>query len=91
MATPVYNTHWAGGGHWGYPARRTWGVIERLGSWFGGGTPQYCGSGQPTPYSGSSILGSGTPVYMPAPPMTVTADATTAPQASSLAIVVPRS
>jgi hypothetical protein len=91
MATPVYNTSWAGGRHWGHPPGRTRGVVDRVGSWFGGSTPQYSGSGQPTPDSGSSMLGSGTPVYAPAPPPTgVTPDAATAPQANALAIVVPR-
>ena len=87
MATPVYNTSWAEG-HWA--RSRSWGVVGRTGSWFGGGTPLYLGSGQPAPDSDGSI-GSGTPAYMAAPPlMAVTQDAATAPQPSSVAIVVPR-
>jgi hypothetical protein len=91
VATPVYNTSWAGGRTWGQPFGRRWGVVDRVGSWFGGGTPQYDGSGQPTPDSDGS-LGSGTPTYLAAPPPTVvTQDAATEPQPNPVAIVVPRS
>lgn len=92
MATPIYNTsaNWAGGRHWGRSSGRRGGVVDRVGSWFGGGTPQYDGSGQPAPDSDGS-LGSGTPAYMAAPPqMGVTQDAATAPQPNQVAIVVPR-
>jgi hypothetical protein len=87
MATPLYNTSWAGG-HWGHPRR--WGVVGAIGSWFGGSTPLYLGAGQPAPDSDGSI-GSGTPAYLAAPPPTnVTQDAATAPQPRPVAIVVPR-
>jgi hypothetical protein len=90
MATPVYNTSRAGGRHWGHSPGRRWGVVGRVGSWFGGCTPQYNGSGQSRPDSGS-MLGSGTPAYLAAPPpMCVTSDAATAPQPNPVAIVVPR-
>jgi hypothetical protein len=91
VATPVYNTSWAGSRPWGNSFGRRWGVVDRVGSWFGGGTPQYDGSGQPAPDSDGS-LGSGTPAYMAAPPPTVvTQDAATEPQPNPVAIVVPRS
>ena len=87
MATPLYNTSWAGGR--GRHPRR-WGVIGGTGSWFGGSTPSYHGSGQPEPDSDGS-LESGTPAYLAAPPPTnVTQDAATAPQPKTVAIVVPR-
>lgn len=88
MATPVYNTSWAGGRRWHHS--RGWGVISRAGSWFGGGTPQYTGSGQPAPDSDGSS-GSGTPAYLAAPPpIVVTDDAATEPQPDPVAIVVQR-
>ena len=91
MASPIYNTSWAGGRYWGHSPGRRWGVVNRAGSWFRGGTPQYDGSGQPTPDSDGSI-GSGTPAYLAAPPQTsVPQDAATAPQPNTVAIVVPRS
>jgi len=87
MATPLYNTSWAGG-HWGHSRR--WGVVGSTASWFGGSTPLYLGAGQPAPDSDGSI-GSGTPDYLAAPPPTnVTQDAATAPQPRPVAIVVPR-
>ena len=90
MASPIYNTSWAGGRQWGQSSGRRWGVVNRIGSWFGGSTPLYDGSGQPAPDSDGS-LGSGTPAYLAAPPPTnVTQDAATAPQPKSVAIVVPR-
>ena len=87
MATPLYNTRWAGGrgGH-----SRHWGMVGGTGSWFGGCTPPYLGPGQPEADSDGS-LGSGTPAYLAAPPPTnVTQDAATAPQPKPVAIVVPR-
>lgn len=88
MATPVYNSSWAGGRRdWRHS--RSWGVVD-AGSWFGGGTPLYLGTGQPAPSSDGSN-GSGTPAYVAAPPqMAVTQGAATSPQPSSVAIVVPR-
>ena len=87
MATPLYNTSWAGGR--GRHPRR-WGVVGGTGSWFGDCTPTYHGSGQPEADSDGS-LGSGTPAYLAAPPPTnVTQDAATAPQPKQVAIVVPR-
>lgn len=94
MATPVYSSggYRRGGGYHRHsgqtsgPTNSGW--VDRVSSWFGGATPQYGGQGQPT----SGTIGGDTLVYMPAPQTIVTADAaTTAPQASSLAIVVPRS
>ena len=88
MASPIYNTGWASGRHWGHSPGRRWG---RAGSWFRGSTPLYDGSGQPTPASDGAI-GSGTPAYKAAPlPPNVTQDAATAPQPNPVAIVVPRS
>ena len=84
MATPIYHTSWSTGGTW-VPSSGRRGV----GSWFGGCTPQYTGSGQPAPDSGDS-LGSGTPAYLAAPPPMIVQDATTAPQPKPVAIVVPR-
>jgi hypothetical protein len=90
VATPVYNTSWAGGRNWGHSSGQRWGLVGRVGSWFGGSTPQYTGSGQPAPDSDGS-LGSGTPAYVSAPPQTgMTQDAATAPQPNPVAIVVPR-
>lgn len=93
MPTPVYNgvgyRHgWGHRRHWGQtPGPTDNGWLDRVGSWLGGNTPQYAGAGQPA----LGTVGSGTPVYMPAPPTTATADAaTTAPQAVSPVIVVPR-
>ena len=87
MATPLYNTSWAGG-RWGHSRR--WGVVSSTASWFGGSTPLYLGAGQPAPDSDGSI-GSGTPAYLAAPPPTnVTQNAATAPQPRPVAIVVPR-
>jgi len=87
MATPLYNISWAGGRE-RHPRR--WGVVGGTGSWFGGSTPSYLGTGQPAPDSDGSI-GSGTPDYLDAPPTTnVTQDAATAPQPKTVAIVVPR-
>ena len=87
MATPLYNTSWAGGR--GRHPRR-WGVVGGTGSWFGGCTPPYLGPGQPEADSDGS-LGSGAPAYLAAPPPTnVTQDAATAPQPKPVAIVVPR-
>lgn len=90
MASPIYNTSWAGGRQWGQSSGRRWGVVNRIGSWFGGSTPLYDGSGQPAPDSDGSI-GSGTPAYRAAPPqMVATQNAATAPQPNPVAIVVPR-
>jgi len=87
MATPLYNTSWADGR--GRHPRR-WGVVGGTGSWFGGSTPSYLGTGQPEADSNGSIR-SGTPAYLAAPPPTnVTQDAATAPQPKAVAIVVPR-
>ena len=87
MATPLYNASWAGGRRH-HP--RHWGVVGGTGSWFGGSTPSYLGTGQPAPDIDGSI-GSGTPDYLDAPPPTnVTQDAATAPQPKTVAIVVPR-
>ena len=87
MATPLYNTSWAGGRG---GRSRHWGVVGGTGSWFGGSTPLYLGAGQPAPDSDGST-GSGTPDYLDAPPLTnVTQDAATAPQPKQVAIVVPR-
>jgi len=90
VASPIYNTSWAGGRQWGHSSGRRWGVVNRIGSWFGGCTPQYGGSGQPAPNSDGSI-GSGTPPYRAAPPpMVATQNAATTPQPNQVAIVVPR-
>lgn len=86
MATPIYHTSWSTGGTCVSSSGRRGGVVERVGSWFGGSTPQYTGSGQPAP--DSSSLGSGTPVYLAAHPLTQ--DVATAPQPKPVAIVVPR-
>ena len=89
MATPIYATAW-GVRRWGGHSGRRWGVVERFGSWFGGGTPLYDGSGQPTP-DGDSSIGGRTPAYVAAPPpLLAPQDAATTPQPSSVAIVVPR-
>ena len=89
MASPIYNTSWAGGRQRGQSSGRRWGVVNRIGSWFGGSTPQYDGSGQPAPNSDGSL--GRTPAYMTAPPqMSVTQNAATAPQPNPVAIVVPR-
>jgi hypothetical protein len=89
VATPIYHTSWQTGGTWAPSSGRRGGVVERVGSWFGGCTPQYTGSGQPAPDSNGS-LGSGTPAYLAAPPPMMTQDAATAPQPKPVAIVVPR-
>jgi hypothetical protein len=94
MATPDYNGvgyrrgGWGHGRNWGQtPGPTDNGWLDRVGSWLGGSSPPYAGAGQPT----SGMVGSGTPVYQPAPPMTATAGAvTTAPQVVSPVIVVPR-
>ena len=91
MASPIYYTSCAGGHHWGHPPGRRWGVGNRIASWFGGGTPLYDGSGQPVPDS-TGTIGSGTPVYLAAPPqIVVTQNAAMTPQPNPVAIVVPRS
>jgi hypothetical protein len=88
VATPIYNTSWAGGRQWG-PSRRPWAVVESVGSWFGGGTPLYTGPGQPPPDGDSSI--GGALAYLAAPPQMGAADDDAAtPQPNSVAIVVPR-
>jgi hypothetical protein len=93
MPTPAYSGKgyrrgWGHGRHWGHPPGPTDnGWLDRVGSWFGGNTPQYVGAGQPA----SGTDGSGTPVYQPAPPKAATADVVvTTPQAVSPVIVVPR-
>ena len=93
MPAPAYS----GGGYrrgWGYghgrgpapgPIGNGW--FGRVGTWFRGTTPQYAGAGQPA----SETVGTGSPVYQPAPTTTVTAGAaTTTPQAAPSVIVVPR-
>jgi hypothetical protein len=91
VASPIYYTSCAGDRHWGHWPRRRWGAGNGIGSWFGGGTPLYDGSGQPAPDSDGTI-GSGTPAYLAAPPqIVVTQNAATAPQPNPVAIVVPRS
>jgi hypothetical protein len=63
MATPMYN---AGGGYRArhyHPPGPVWGWVDGVGSWFGGGTPQYLGNGQPSPDDGG-MLGTGTPTYL---------------------------
>jgi hypothetical protein len=94
MPAPEYHGggYRGGGGH-GYhggptpgPADNGW--LDSVGSWLGGNTPQYAGAGQPA----SGMVGSGTPVYLPAPTTTTTGGAaTTTPQAASPVIMVPRS
>lgn len=87
MATPVYNTWGAGHRPWGRARGQVLSWISGVGSWFGGGTPQYLGAGQPAP--DDSVMGSGTPLYLlgqmggPQPD-----DASPAP--NPMAIVVPR-
>jgi hypothetical protein len=94
MPAPVYNgggyrRGWGNGHHWGQtpgPADNGW--FDDAGSWLGGNTPQYAGAGQPA----SGTIGSGTPAYLQAPMTIATADAaTTALQAITPVIVVPRS
>jgi hypothetical protein len=90
VATPVYNSSCVGGRR-GWHRSRSYGVVDRNGSRFGGRTPLYLGTGQPAPSSDGSN-GSGTPAYLAAPPqMAVTQAAAMEPQPSSVAIVVPRS
>jgi hypothetical protein len=93
MPTPVYNGggfgHGGGHGHpWGPPPGPTDnGWFDSVGSWFGGNTPPYAGAGQPASGTG----GNGTPVYLPPPMMgTAAGAATTAPQAVSPVLGVPR-
>jgi hypothetical protein len=91
VATPIYATRWAGGTPWGSSSTQRTGAMQRLGSWFSGTTPLYCGPGQPMPGAGSSITRRA-PAYRSAPPPVtiVPPDVATAPQPSSVAIVVPR-
>ena len=93
MATPAYSgggyrRGWGGGRHWGpAPEPTDNGWFDRVGAWFDGNTPRYAGAGQPA----LGTVGSGSPVYLPAPLTPATADAaTTAPQAAPSVIVVPR-
>jgi hypothetical protein len=87
VATPIYHTSWAGDPQSGHA--RSAPVADRVGSWFGGTTPLYLGSGQPAPDRDGSI-GGGTPAYVTAPPPPTPQDAATAPQPKQVAIVVPR-
>jgi len=104
MAGPMYNTAWgtrhrrrSGVG----PSGQRSGVIARVGSWFGNGTPQYSGAGQPASGTGGSFLGcGGTPSYSAAPaePTEDTAGASSTqastqsdPQGDPVVIVVPHS
>jgi hypothetical protein len=70
MPAPAYNgggyRHgWGHGRPWGQtPGSTDNGWFDSVGSWLGGNTPRYAGSGQPA----SGADGSGTPVYLPAPP-----------------------
>jgi len=93
MATPAYHgggyrRGWGGDRPWGQaPGPTDNGWLDRVGTWFDGHTPRYVGAGQPA----SGTVGRGSPVYLPAPPTTATADADTAtPQAVPSVIVVPR-
>jgi hypothetical protein len=93
MATPAYSgggyRHgWDDGRHWGRaPGSTGNGWLGRVGTWLDGSTPQYVGAGQPA----SGTIRSGSPVYLPAPSTTTTADAvTTTPQTAPSVIVVSR-
>ena len=93
MATPAYSgggdrRDWGGGRHWGRAPEPTGnGWLGRVGTWFDGTTPQYAGAGQPA----SGTVGSGSPVYQPAPLTNGPADAaSTAPQTAPSVIVVSR-
>ncbi|HEU0029890.1 MAG TPA: hypothetical protein VFQ53_04600 [Kofleriaceae bacterium] len=44
------------------------GLLGRLGSYFGGGTPIYAGSGQPQPAASGGLLRGQAPIYLAAPP-----------------------
>ena len=59
MTTPAYQ----GSGQ--PPLATSGGLLERLGSLFGGETPTYAGDGQPS--SAVGVLGRVTPAYVPAP------------------------
>ena len=90
MPAPAYSggnrRSWGGGRHGGRtPAPTGTGWFDRVGTWFGGTTPQYAGAGQPA----ADTAGGGSPVYQPAPPTTAGA-ATTTPQAAPPVIAVPR-
>ncbi len=89
MATPIYRGVAQpiadSGGSW----------FGRLGSFFGGGTPQYAGNGQPSSTS-RSFFGGSTPAYAPAPAAPVATEMCTAcpvdPEAiaqGQIAIVIP--
>jgi len=94
MPAPVYNdgSHY-GHRNGGYRHRRGWGQtpeparlgwLDQVGSWLVGTVPTYAGQGQPT------AVGSGSPVYLPAPPPTGSSDAATlTPQPSAAVIMVP--
>jgi hypothetical protein len=90
MATPVYNGrsyhHRRGYRHrrWGHtivPTGNGW--FDQVSTWLGGETPPYAGQGHPT----AAPAGSGSPVYMPAPPNAGAALAT--PQADAPVFVAP--
>jgi hypothetical protein len=89
MATPIYRgsgqTIADNGGSW----------FGRLGSFFGVGTPQYVGNGQPG-LTSRSFFGGNTPPYAPAPAAPVTTETCTVcpvdPEAiaqGQIAIVIP--
>ena len=84
-----YRHGWGNGRPWGStPGPTDNGWFDDVGLWWGGNTPQYAGAGQPA----LGTIGGGTPVYLPAPTMSAPSGAaTTAPQAVTPVIVVPRS
>jgi hypothetical protein len=93
MSAPAYSgggnrRGWGGGRRWGQaPGPTDNGWFDRVGTWFGGNTPEYAGAGQPA----SGTVGGGSPVYQPAPPtIAIAGAATTTPQAAPSVIVVPR-
>ena len=94
MATPAYSG--AGYRRRGWGRRKSWvhaptstdnGWLDRVGTWFDGGTPQYAGAGQPAPGQD----GRGAPVYQAPPSTDAPADAaSTTPQATPSVIAAPR-
>jgi hypothetical protein len=93
MSAPVYH----GGGYnrgrgyrhrrWGRTVQPTGnGWLDQVSTWFGGAIPRYAGQGQST----GAPVGSGSPVYKPAPSTAGNASAALAiPQADVPVLVAP--
>jgi hypothetical protein len=92
MATPMYNTAWSTRSSAVRPSGQRLSVVARIGSWLWGGTPKYCGAGQPAPDTcESSWWCESTPKYATAPGSEAQASTQPNPREDPAADIVPRS